>query len=336
MKAKVISLIFALLCNLNSTVFASIDRGKEEDFPLKETTFNSKAEALPPAEISKEADNGVCLGVQPLYLDRDISAIKSYSSLPGNIQTTLKQSYLTYEHCKAPKIESLPVNEGMTWCDFSKTFYKYPFVVQTFVETVKAGNPSETPVSVGAEAAISFSNTDFRGKIAYEDKLASSVTGSPALKVALSGLKKLDYSTVPQIKVAAEYNGDQGEKGGTQSVEVARNTIFSPDESNIGVMNLALACSPMRNMFMSVEYYYYLQDRLQVQNFSNNPGALRIASTNGQSQDLGQEFDLRTVLAFTDYVRSELFAGVFNKGKAYANNDDNKTFEIKGEIVVNF
>ena len=96
---------------------------------------------------------------------------------------------------------------------------------------------------------------------------------------------------------------------------------------------MRLSCLPVEKMFMSVDYYYYIKNHVDSYTVTY---ALNNQNFDSKEKNLGQQLDFKAVYLHSDQMKSEVFAGWHESTEAYSAPDDTKTFEIRGEIVVNF
>lgn len=337
------NLFLIYLWMMQVSAWALIDAGKMSEDTVAEKNISCviTEETLNP-KLSPENKSGLFdFEFKPMTLNRDLSVITTLSGLPYALQLTMKQSFLTYEFDRNNQAleKGKSFKDGISWCDISRKYSHSNVSVEPYVQTAKKINGEASAMSTGVRANVSCNAVNLEGKVSYEEMLASTVVSSPAITMGLKGVYTVEnIPYTPSLTVGFEHAGETLNEANFVSYEKVGGDIYNPDHTNVDIMNVSLACIPSKNMFMSLDYYHYLQNNLQVQSYSSNPHALSLPYTNGESRDLGQEINLKTVIAYTDSLRSELFAGYFVPGEAYANQnvEDNKTFEIRGEIIVNF
>ena len=278
--------------------------------------------------------------VMPLRLNRSASMITSFYTLPKNVLLTLEQSYFTLQNKNNTKINTSVITKKdgdnelneTSWFNISKSFYIPSVSIETYVGTTNNNN-EKSYSTAGAKLQASLSS-----KIGFEGRVEVDNFFSQSLQANIKSFYKFDTSTKSMLEIAFQYAGDRknSDLKDFDNNNAARSTIFAPKQSNISTFNIALACLPVEKTFMSVEYFYYLQNKIQVQSFTDTSSYLGNMFTNGNNRFLGQELNFKAVRTCSTNWKSELFAGWFDLGEAYSNPEDNKTFEIRGEIIVNF
>ncbi|EKD27448.1 MAG: hypothetical protein ACD_79C00719G0004 [uncultured bacterium] len=334
---------FGCLCFYS---FASID--KSDDISNKNKSESSSEMSFITNEALLNNSNTYTIPLKPLYLNRSMAMMTSFSSLPDNYLITLKQFYLSYELNKNTKMTSHAYTTDFDKnkynevnMDISRNISLKPFSIEPFIKTTHKSLEDETSlVALGARGKTSVSKIQINGEFTYEDFMVSKIE-NPGFKASLNGMYSFESEIQPQVKVAWQYadsspSNDNAENNFLELYSKNQRNIFSPENNNISILNFSLACSPKNNMFMSIDYYHYLQDQLQKQAFSKNYASYNSLSTNGTNKDLGQEIDLKATFLHSEFFQSSIFAGWFERGEAYSNTDNTKTFEIKGEIIVNF
>lgn len=320
MNNKSVYFILTFLLYLLSSTYAYIDdtsKNANLDINYSDNISTDKTKFI-------NDDNSV--KCEPIYFDRSLSTMKIYSNLPKDLLLTIKQSYT--------KNNEKDNTDNSTFCDISTRFNKYNVNFEPFFETATSQDKKPVLASVGLRNSVEILNFSLNGKVSYEDLLVSNIVAAPALKVALAGIYKMN-TLQSHLKFAYDYSNPK-ENFTNNYYKSTGGEIYSPDDNNISVMNVTLACAPFKNTFMSVDYYHYIQDKLTIQTYSKNIKALDLNETNGLNRDLGHEINLKTNIAFSERIKSELCTGWFIPGKAYSYSEDTKTFEIKGEIIVNF
>ena len=336
------NLFLIYLWMIQLSAWALIDAGKMSEDRVAEKNISCviTEDTLNPKMISDNKSGIFQFEVTPMTLNRDLSVITTLSGLPYALQLTMKQSFLTYEFDRNNQAleKGKSFKDGISWCDISRKYVYSNVSVEPYVQTSKKINGEASAMASGLRANVSCNAVNLEGKISYEEMLASTVVSSPAIIAGMKGtytVEKIPYT--PSVTVSFEHAGETLNEANYVSYDKVGGDIYNPDHTNVNIMNVSLACVPSKNMFMSLDYYRYLQNNLQVQTYSSNPHALSLPYTSGESRDLGEEINLKTVIAYTDSLRSEFFAGYFVPGEAYANqSEENKTFEIRGEIIVNF
>jgi len=278
--------------------------------------------------------------VTPLQLNRSASMITSFYTLPKNVLLTLEQSFLTLQNTNNTKIKASVISRKdgeeqlaeTSWFNISKSFYIPSGSVETYVGATNNDNEKNYS-SAGAKIKASISS-----KIGIEGRVEVDNFFSQTLQANIKSFYKFDTSTKSMLEIAFQYAGKRqnSDLKDFDSKNASRSTIFSPKQSNISTFNISLACLAIEKTFMSVEYFYYLQNKIQVQSFTDESSYLGNMFTNGNNRFLGQELNFKAVRTCSTNLKSELFAGWFDLGEAYSNPEDNKTFEIRGEIIVNF
>jgi hypothetical protein len=321
------------------SAFASIDSAADTR-PDEFAIVSNATKFSDPDSIAR--NTGSRFSVKPIYLDRGLSVLTGFSRLPEDFRLTLERFQAggrvaprTRIHAGGTRIEnSERRRHEHAWVDIR---HRVPLssrsTLETYLETSQA--ETEFAFAVGARGHASFRKMEINGELSYEELMASSVA-SPAVKAALSGSYRFD-----SLQSTVELGWRYADENPVRDLDVYRSaaytpgSIYAPDFSNISILNVSMACRPAHNMFMSVDYFHYVQDQLQAQSFSRGFWQEQ-RYTNGESRDLGQELDIKATYTYSDSWKSEWFAGWFAPGEAYANTDDTKTFEIRGEIVVNF
>jgi len=325
---------------------ASIDTRQETSIPFHFETSEVGFEHVNyPAQEGKTR-----FDIQPLYLNRNLSVLTRFSTLPENFQLTLKQFYITHQWDNKTRLGAKGTGLEDRFADSKGqdvlVELSHPVVAHSLIHTEtffgaskSDQDPEETSIFFGARGNGSLFNLNFNGEFSYEDQIASQVS-SPAFKAVVSSSLAWNASFPSEVKLAWQYAEERGIDNDLQDLyaeERPQGNIYAPTISNISILNVSLACAPVQNMFFSLDYYYYLQDKLQIQSFANNRSRYSGTElTTGESRDLGQELNFIATYSPSDLIISKLFAGWFDPGSAYAQVDDNKTFEIRGEIIVNF
>lgn len=334
MKTIRVFLIYILI-SFNFNVFSSIDE--------KENQLKTSQQSLNLTHYSKiHTESSTEFSIDPVYLTRNLSAITSFSVLPEKFMLTLEQSFLNYEINKTLSIDSTSVkvkNNSNTeeFCDIrlKKQVSSSSVSTETYAKATHFSDNSSS-VSLGVIAKKNMANFEFSGEISYEEVLASKIA-SPSFQAALSGAYNFKDSKSSKIQVALSHAKESTISDLTRyEKNFNSGNVFDPDLSNISIVNLSLSCAPTKNMFMSIDYYYYLQDQLKIQSFTNALADSGETYTDGNSRELGQEINFTAVFMCSKNWKSEFFTGLFAPGEAYSNVDDTKTFEIRGEIIVNF
>lgn len=326
------SLYFFLKINFILLLVLNVSASIETNFSASDSSFLFK-------KNHEVKNNSSSFMVAPLYLDRDISIISSFSSLPGNIVTTLEQYCFNWEENNLFSLSSRHLKKSNA-IDSESYFNEIGLTqnnsnkIQTFLKS-KNYSSADDSIEAGARTEVKTDSWTISGEVAYEDFVASEIA-SPGLRAAVKGFYNFDYSISSQLKLAWQYFGDFNKSYIPNVTENAGGDIYSPKLANMNILNISLACMTSRKMFMSVDYYYYLQDKLKVSSTADTYSRIANSVTSGTSKHLGQELDIQAVYNNSENWTSRLFAGWFEPGNALNPGEDSKTFEIRGEIVVNF
>lgn len=284
--------------------------------------------------------------IPPVTLNRNLPDVIQLNLLLGKTARDLQNSYLFWE--TSPFQNSKFQNEFLEVQYGSSQLIREQHLrmstdvlsdqVSLFGEVMHRTNTynqtEDRIFSLGGSSALNTMSGQLSGEIVYEDALAKSYA-SPALKAILS--HKLHVSETAQFKIGWKYF----EKKEWLNQLGQNNGLIehSSDLSNLNIFNLQLAFAPADKMFLSLDYYHYLQDQLSADVFQAPFGAIDpivLASTNGLSKDIGEVIDLRAIYSHSENLSSQLMAGWFIPGSALGQAEDKKTFEIRGEIIVNF
>jgi hypothetical protein len=288
-------------------------------------------------------ENSTRLNISPLLLTRDFFSLSHFSRLPVNFQMTLNQillsyelnskNYLTVQTGRDTQHDSQKEVAGLS---LSHRFDRAPGQIEAFCDSYhsKAGTSDRSEaISVGGRGKMTVSNHfEINSELAYEEMVASEIV-SPSYRASIAG--KLDLNTPAQSQVKIAYHCIREEPVKTGNGE----TTLVPESSvsSISVMNVSLACAPIKSLFMSVDYYYYLQNQAEFQTLANQRTFLSSLDFNETRQGIDEQLNFKATYVYSQTLISHLLAGWFNRGSLpYGQTDDSKTFEIRGEIVVNF
>ncbi|MBN2143145.1 MAG: hypothetical protein JW774_00835 [Candidatus Aureabacteria bacterium] len=335
-------ILFYAVC-LNFPLLASIEHSQTDVLFETDSKSNPEAVSLDIAAKKKETEsaleNSTQLHISPIYLTRDFFSISHFSRLPVNFQMTLNQILLSYElnnknhlYVRTAELDTIHGSKGeMASVSFQHRFDRLPYRIETFCDSIYAqdGMNQLEAVSFGGRGKMPLSNQfAINSEIACgERKTMDSI--SPFYHTTLSGIWNPQTSGKPQVTLSYQYlSGD---------VPKMKEMDNDSSVSSISVMNVSLACAPVKSLFMSVDYYYYLQNEAEIQTLSNHRSLLASLDLNEAQDVLEEELNFKATYVYSKTLVSHLLAGWFNRGPlSYGHTDDSKTFEIRGEIIVNF
>ncbi len=154
----------------------------------------------------------------------------------------------------------------------------------------------------------------------------------------------LDTSWNPTLKVAYLYaTGDENaDDGDDEAFDPMFNytrygEAFSPDLSNIQIINAGVAIQPSDLTTVSLDWFYYTQNEAAAMSMANPriTDAGVTAMTTGADDELGYELDLGIRHNYTEKVTASMIVALFVPGDAYGSEADD-ALEIKGTILVSF
>ena len=154
----------------------------------------------------------------------------------------------------------------------------------------------------------------------------------------------IDTSWNPTLKVNYVYatGDDNAEDGDDATFDPLFNytrygEAFSPDVSNIQIINAGVALQPSDLTTVSLDWFYYTQNEAAAMSMANpritDPGVT--AMTTGADDALGYELDLGVRHNYTEKVTASMIVALFVPGDAYGSDADD-ALEIKGTILVSF
>jgi len=112
---------------------------------------------------------------------------------------------------------------------------------------------------------------------------------------------------------------------------------FSPDVSNIQIINAGVAIQPSDLTTVTLDWFYYTQNEAAATSMANpriTDGGVT-ALTTGADDELGYELDLGVRHDYTEKVTASMIVALFVPGDAYGADADD-ALEIKGTILVSF
>lgn len=149
----------------------------------------------------------------------------------------------------------------------------------------------------------------------------------------------------PSLKIAyTAGSGDKSTTGDTKAYvplydyEYDYGYVYSPELSNIHIVNIALTIEPIVDVVLAFDYYHYRQDEIIAQAMGNiyQDNAANSVLTNGKDKKLGDEIDVSAAYKYSEDVTASVLAGWFKPGSSYSSSNDDTAYEIRGEILVNF
>jgi hypothetical protein len=173
-------------------------------------------------------------------------------------------------------------------------------------------------------------------RFVYEDYMAADVIDARAFKAALSGT--LGENT-PRLEFHVNLiHGDKGSlKEELRYLNKKRTEgVFASPLFHVTLVNTSLACNTRKSLFLSLEDYYCLQNTLKVPaSIFANSISKRTDSELRVHSEWGNRY-LKDIAPYLKSYPSKLLAGWIDSDAVYGNREDTKTFEICGEIIVNF
>ncbi len=299
------------------------------------------------------------LMVNALAMNRDLSIMTHFSVLPQDYQMIVKQFLLNYEvgdrtnfsaqkqtgrvRMSAPFLPVNSLSEMFAEIDSSQIKSQG---LKNFESSLESAESISVTVITDMHGKGSFGKAAWKGEFAYEDYLAADVIGSPAFKAALYGILKLNT-------LKSEFNVNLIHAGKHSLEEELRyldkkqtGAIYEPQAfypvKSQALLNTQLVCSPRKILFLSLDDYYYLQNELKAQYYKNKTAGASESSisnlvwTHGENSEQGEEANFKSIYAYSDTYISQLLAGWVDPGATYGKIEDTKTFEIRGEIIINF
>lgn len=181
------------------------------------------------------------------------------------------------------------------------------------------------------------------GEVAYETG-DSEMLDKQAWALDLGATYVVDTSWNPTVRVNYLYatgDGDADDADDEAFDPLFNYTrygeAFSPDLSNIQIINAGVAVQPSDRTTVSFDWYHYTQNEAAAMSMAN-PRITDLgvtAMTTGADDELGQELDLGVRHNYTDKVTASMIVALFFPGDAYGADADD-ALEIKGTILVSF
>ncbi|MBN1522286.1 MAG: hypothetical protein JW928_07110 [Candidatus Aureabacteria bacterium] len=203
----------------------------------------------------------------------------------------------------------------------------------------------DVPLVVGVEGESSIFDLGLLGKVNYVSNLNNLSPDSRVdfhvkseysfgdswnsnLELSWNVFGESQSLIAPSASLAAEDEGDY--------------KVYAADIENLSVANAKVKCYPFRNLKLSLNYYYYAQNKARMSHTSpsrylGNDTFWANYTTNGSEKELGSEINFSADFFTDSGIYSTLLAGWYTPGDAYAESpSDENVFEIRGEIVVSF
>lgn len=149
----------------------------------------------------------------------------------------------------------------------------------------------------------------------------------------------------PSLKIAyTAGSGDKSSQGNTKGFvplydyQYDYGYVYSPELSNIHIVNVALTIKPIVDVILAFDYYHYRQDQQIIQSMGDihQDNVTNSIMTNGKDKKLGDEIDVSAAYKYSEDVTASVLAGWFKPGSSYSSSNDDTAYEIRGEILVNF
>jgi len=181
------------------------------------------------------------------------------------------------------------------------------------------------------------------GELAYEAGDAATLD-KQAWALDLGATYSLDTSWSPTLTVnfvSASGDSDAAD-GDDETFDPLFNytrygEAFSPDVSNIQIINAGVAIQPSDLTTVTLDWFYYTQNEAAAISMANPriTDAGVTALTSGADDELGYELDLGVRHNYTEKVTASMIVALFVPGDAYGADADD-ALEIKGTILVSF
>jgi len=200
------------------------------------------------------------------------------------------------------------------------------------------------PIAIGVRGGYNPANgLALRGEFVYETG-DNDTLDKKAWALDLGATYMIDTSWSPTLKVNYVYaTGDENaEDGDDEAFDPLFNytrygEAFSPDVSNIQIINAGVALQPSDLTTLSLDWFYYTQNEAAAMSMANPriTDAGVTAMTNGTDDELGYELDLGISHDYTEKVTASMVVALFVPVDAYGSDADD-ALEIKGTILVSF
>ena len=200
------------------------------------------------------------------------------------------------------------------------------------------------PIAIGVRGGYDPSNgLALWGELAYETG-DNNTLDKQAWVLDLEGTYAVDTTWNPTVRVTYLYatGDDNAQDGDDDAFDPLFNytrygEAFSPDLSNIQIINAGVAVQPSDRTTVHLDWYHYTQNEAAAMSMAN-PRIVDLgvtALTTGADDALGQELDLGVSHNYTDKVTASMIVALFFPGDAYGAEADD-ALEIKGTILVSF
>lgn len=209
------------------------------------------------------------------------------------------------------------------------------------MQDVLVSKPNLKPIIFGIRGDITpIENLDLWGEVAYETgDIGDQDLGAFGADVGAT-YTFADVAWRPTL--GAGWTFGQGDDTDADFYEFYEYNYYgyaySPEVSNIHILNANLMVEPVEKLALILDYYHYIQDEEKVQVMGDptqdNGGVM--AATNGTDKTLGNELDLIAEYDYTEDVSTQLYLAWFWPGDAYDSPADDDAYEIRGEIIVSF
>lgn len=198
------------------------------------------------------------------------------------------------------------------------------------------------PIIVGARGDITpVENLDVWGELAYETGEIGDLDLS-AFGADVGGTYTFpDVTWKPTIGLAWSWGqGDDEDAPFFSFYEYDYyGYLYSPNLSNIHIINANLTVEPIEKLALILDYYHYIQDEELVMDMADlyqDDGGFS-ALTNGTDTGLGNEVDVIAEYDYTEDVSTQLYLAWFWPGDAYDDmGAEDDAYEVRGEIIVSF
>jgi hypothetical protein len=200
------------------------------------------------------------------------------------------------------------------------------------------------PIAIGVRGGYDPSNgLAVWGEFAYETGDNASLN-KKAWVLDLGATYVIDTSWNPTVRLNYVYatGDDNPQDGDDEAFDPLFNytrygEAYSPDLSNIQIINAGVAIQPSDRTTVRLDWYHYTQNEAAMMSMAN-PRIVDLgvtALTTGANDELGQELDVGVSHNYTDKVTASMIVALFFPGDAYGADADD-ALEIKGTILVSF